>query len=200
MPYRGKQAQACYAQANACLKQGYVPAWPCEEYFKSSWPNQTPKTSITVKTARGATYVNRCGPTLTPMEPTTISEAKAMAHTPTTNGSKSQTIRSVNLKVDDNSIGKLQKVNGQFALVLQSFEDSRCPAGVICVWEGELRTTWKVQWYNINLPSPIIQLASTDNRNRRSQTISTAPDTGGCFNLQGQPSLGDRLRISLRSC
>ena len=40
MPYEGRQAVACHAQASACLKHGYAPRWHCDDRMKRKYGHQ----------------------------------------------------------------------------------------------------------------------------------------------------------------
>lgn len=75
MPYEGKQAQACWSKASACLSAGLQPDWECDDWFTSVWDlSEKPKTKIT-----SGKYVDTCGSPLKAGEPTTTYQARKQA-------------------------------------------------------------------------------------------------------------------------
>lgn len=72
MPYSGEQAEACYAQAEACLSHGYTPRWECKDWFKEAWSNYNSETNIIYSSG----YIDHCGPPLSVEQPTSINEAE----------------------------------------------------------------------------------------------------------------------------
>jgi len=74
MPYEAKQAQACYAKANACVSAGYQPGWSCDTWFDEIWDLSGEKNKI-----QSGGYTDTCGGPLKSGEPTTVYQARKLA-------------------------------------------------------------------------------------------------------------------------
>ncbi len=80
MPYTGAQSVACHTQASTCLKAGFTPRWPCEDWYYDVWSGiNTGESKIIPSTSTtGRHYETHCGPPLSVGEPTSIREAEEM--------------------------------------------------------------------------------------------------------------------------